>query len=419
MPEPEPTTTGGGRRLTTITIDQAISSASNVLVTVLAARVLGADSFGMFTMVFLTYVTTQGIARSLVGEPLLVRPHESEERPGEAIGTSCVLGVGLGLVVAVAGALAAIADRDLGTSMLVLGACTPLLVLQDLGRYLGFAVHRPGRALALDVGWLVLLLGAVGLLAVADIASLTWFLLAWAGSGALAGCLLLWQYRHHRIVLGIGWLRETWPFSWRYAMSFATRQGCVLAGSGVLAAILGPSALGAINGALLLFGAQVQLQAAATAAGVTEISRLPGGSPEVGRQVRNVTLFVTVAAAANLVVALVLPDRLGELVLGDTWAVTQLLLLPAGIQVILLALITGVRAALLGMRAIERTLRIDVVASVVGLGATIVGAALWDVRGAFWVRAGGQGVALLLWWAAYRQHEGRGEGSEAVAPAHA
>ena len=73
-----------GRRLRTITVDQAISSASNVLVSILAARVLGVSDFGWFGLVLITYVATQGAARALVGEPLLVRPVEAESRPGEA-----------------------------------------------------------------------------------------------------------------------------------------------------------------------------------------------------------------------------------------------------------------------------------------------------------------------------------------------
>src|SRR4051794_3835891 len=88
-----------GRRLRTITVDQAISSASNVLVSILAARALGVSDFGWFGLVLITYVATQGAARALVGEPLLVRPVEAESRPGEAIGTGLVLSGVIALVV--------------------------------------------------------------------------------------------------------------------------------------------------------------------------------------------------------------------------------------------------------------------------------------------------------------------------------
>ena len=59
-----------GRRLSTITVDQAISGGSNVLIAVLAARILGVESFGLFGIVFLVTITAQGAIRSLVCEPL-------------------------------------------------------------------------------------------------------------------------------------------------------------------------------------------------------------------------------------------------------------------------------------------------------------------------------------------------------------
>ena len=74
-----------------------------MLVSVLAARALGVSDFGWFGLVLITYVATQGAARALVGEPLLVRPAEAESRPGEAIGTGLVLAAGIAVLVVVAG----------------------------------------------------------------------------------------------------------------------------------------------------------------------------------------------------------------------------------------------------------------------------------------------------------------------------
>lgn len=398
------TSDGGGRRLTAITIDQAISSSSNFLITVLAARVLSADTFGLFGVVFLTYITTQGLARALVGEPLLVRPQESYDRPGEAIGTAALLGIAIGSVIAVAGGVAMLWDQDLGRGLLALAVCLPFLNLQDLGRYLGVATQRPSRAVALDVLWLVLQLGAVAALAVTGSETLTWFVIAWAGSGAVASGLLFWQHRDHWIILGWDWLRETWPFSWRYAMSFTSRQGSVLVASSFLAGILGARALGAVRGALVLFGPQVQLQAAAMAAGTAEVSRLDPESPDIPRHVRRTTLLTGVVALANLLFVLVIPDRVGELILGDTWEATQTLLLPAGLQMFSLALTSGARSALLGLRKVQITLRVDIAQTVATMGTTIVGALLWDVVGAYWAMAGGQAVLAVLWWAVYRLH---------------
>jgi O-antigen/teichoic acid export membrane protein len=397
---------GGGKRLTAITIDQGISAASNVLTSILAARVLSSTTFGIFTVAYLTYITTQGITRALVGEPLLVRPQESRDRPAEAIGSAFVVGLVVGAVVALVGLVALPINHDLGTAFLVLGACNPLLVLQDLGRYLAFATHRPARAIALDVGWLVLLLGAVTGLAVADAETLGWFILAWAGTGALASVILYVQYRGIGLDVGVGWLRETWAFSWRYAMSFASRQGSVLLASSSLGLILGAKALGSLNGALLLFGPLVQLQTAAVAAGVAEVSHLPVDSPKLRRHLGITTAFTTTAAVGNVVVALILPGKLGRLVLGDTWAGTRHLLGAVGVQMILIGLVSGARSVLLGVRALRRTLQVDIATSVINLTATLVAAvAFGRVLPTVWALAAAQGVIAVLWWAAYLDHE--------------
>lgn len=397
------TTGTAGGRLRTITVDQAVSSASNLLVTILAARVLDIGSFGRFGIVFLVYVATQGVVRALVGEPLLVRPDESQERPGEAIGTGLLLGLGVGALVAIAGLGTSVWDGEAGRALLVLAAATPLLVLQDLGRFLAFATHRPGRALLLDLLWLGLVVVTVGVVVAADAQTLPWFIAAWAGSGAVAGLLLLAQHRGVGVALGFGWLRETWSFSKRYAMSFAASQGGVLLASVALAGILGAAALGAVRGVLLLYGPLVQLQAASIAAGVAEVARHDAASPEVPVHVRRTTSLTVAAAIVNVVLLLVLPDRLGELVLGDTWEPTSALIVPAGVQMVFLASISGVRSALVGLKQLDTTLRIDIASTVIAFATSVGGAVAGGVETAFWCLAAGQGAIAVAWRIAYHR----------------
>ncbi|MDQ2650310.1 MAG: hypothetical protein M3Z03_12250 [Actinomycetota bacterium] len=346
-------------------------------------------------------MTTQGVSRALVGEPLLVRPYESEERPGEAIGTAAVLGVGVGAVLGVAGLITAAWNQELGFALGVLAACTPLLVLQDLGRYLAFALQVPSRALILDLSWLVLQIVAVSVLALTDTATLVWFIAAWAGAGAVSGGILIWEYRKARIRPTLNWLKETWPFSWRYTISFAARQGAVLLASSTLAGVLGSRSLGALRGSLLLYGPLVQIQAASIAAGVSEVARIDRTSPDLRRHVVRTTSITTGIAAANLVVLLLLPDRLGELVLGDTWEGAQRLLLPAGLQMVAVGLISGVRSALLGLGATREALRVDIATAAAMFGSTILGSLLWDVLGVVWTTCAAQVLLMLLWWTVY------------------
>lgn len=405
--------TSAGRRLSTITIDQAIAGASNVLIAILAARALGVAAFGLFGIVFIVYVTAQGASRALVCEPLLVHPAEAEERPEDALGTAAVLGVSLGAVVAASGLVAHVWDGRLGNALLVLGACLPLLVIQDLGRYLGFATHRPAYSLLLDLVWLGVVVVAVAALSLADRATLTWFIVAWGGSGALAGLLVFVQHRVRRLRFSLSWLRETWAYSWRYLVSFTATQGAALVTSIGVGAVAGARALGAVRGAILLTRPVGMVQAASIAAGTAEISRLTPGSAEVRRHVNRTTLLTTGLALANMAVLLLLPDVLGRLVLGATWEPTQRLLLPASMQIVVLGLICGTRAGLTGMRAVRKTVRIDVASTVIVSAATVIGAVLDGALGAYWALVVGQGICAAIWWIVYLTHT---PGSEPQAP---
>jgi O-antigen/teichoic acid export membrane protein len=396
----EPQPAGAGRRLSLITVDQAVSSGSNFLVTILAAHALGVATFGVFALVFLTYVTAQGLARALTGEPLLVHPDEARARTGEVIGTGLWTGAAAGAACAVVAAVLWVLGVEAGAAFGVLALCLPLLFVQDLGRYLAFALHQPARALVLDGIWLLLLVASSAVLLSTSHRELSTFVACWAGSGVVAGLVVFAQHRV-RPRIGTAWLRRTWTFSWRYALSYASMQSAALGVSVALLVVADAEALAAVRGAWLLLGPYVQLQAAAMAAGVAEVSRLPGPGPALTRHVRRTTGLTVGVAALNAAVLLALPDELGRLVLGPTWEVTEPLLVPAGIVMVMLGLISGVRSALLGLRAVRTTLAVDVATTVVTFTATVVGAVVDGAYGAFLYLSIAQAGAAVTWWTVY------------------
>jgi O-antigen/teichoic acid export membrane protein len=402
-----------GRRLSVITIDQMIAGASNVLIAVLAAQVLGAAAFGLFGIVFLVYVMTQGFSRALICDPLLVHTQEAEQRPGEVIGTSTLLGLTVGALIVAAGFVARLWQDDLGNAFIVLGVCMPLLMFQDLGRYLGFATAQPNRSVVLDSVWLAIQIPAVIVLLVADLRTLTWFIVAWAGSGALAGLLLFWQYRGHPIQRTIAWLRYTWSFSWRYLISYSATQGSALAGSSAVGALAGARQLGGVQGTVLFARPFGTFQIAAVAAGVAEISRSDGERHFVRRHAFKTSTFTTVVALVNGIIMLALPDKIGHAILKETWHVAKPMLLPTAVQLLALGVITGARCGLLGLRAIRRAMVIDVASTVGVLGATAIGAAINGAVGALWGVALCQGVLSVVWWTVFLSHTAH----DAVLPA--
>lgn len=387
-----------GGRLRTITVDQAIAGASNVLIAVLAARLLDVASFGFFGVVFLLYVLVQGVNRALVCDPLLVHPLEGQQRSGEVIGTSCVLGLALGVLTLLTGVAAQFWDHRLGGALLVMGLCLPLLVLQDLGRYMAFAVQRPAQALVLDVTWLVAQCAAVGVLLITDTRTLPWFVAAWAGAGAGAGLLLFAQWPVRSVRVGLAWLRYTWSFSWRYLVSYTSLQSAALGAASGVGAIAGTRALGALQGATLLVRPFATFQVAAVAASIGEITRSAGVHAQTRRLVALTSLVATTVAVLNAVVLLVLPASIGRAVLGDSWAATHPLLLPTGVQIVCLGVITGVRAGLLGMRRIAVVMRLDLLGTAAMVLATTGGAVVDGVKGALWGVALSQAILAALWW---------------------
>jgi O-antigen/teichoic acid export membrane protein len=392
------------RRLSVITIDQVIAGGSNVLSAVLAARVLGVASFGLFGIVFLVYMVSLGISRALVSDPLLVHHVEAEERPGEAIGTSLVIGLAVGALLVAVGFGISMFNARLGGALVVLGGCFPLLVLQDLGRYLSFATQRPGFAVVLDSAWLLIMFGAVAAVFATGSRTLVWFIAAWAGSGAAAGLLLFSRYRVREVRFSLAWLRHTWSFSWRYLVSYTATQGAALGAASGVGAAAGARALGGVQGAILLVRPFMTFQIAAIAATVGEVTRSLTAHHKLRKPIIRTSVLTTAVALINAAILLAIPDRLGKVALGASWHATKPLLLPTGVQIACIGLYTGVRAGMLGMREIKKVMRVDVASTVAVMTATIIGAVINGAKGALWAVAIGQAATALGWWLIFLAH---------------
>lgn len=399
--EAAPKVQSAPRRLGLLTIDQAVAGASNVLIAVLAARVLSVESFGLFWIAFLAYGVAQGSIRALIGEPLLLYPNEAESRSGDAIGVGCILGLGLGAVMFLSGLAANIWDDRLGNALIAVAFCVPFLVLQDLGRYLGFATRQPGRALTLDVVWLLLVFVAVVGLTLVDAVGLWEFMAAWGVSGGIAGLLVFWQYRTHRIQLSLRWLRETWTYSWRYLMAYTAAQGSALGTGVVFALIAGTKALAGVQGALLFQRPFVTIQIAAMASSVVDISHSSGERHVVRRMALGITYLTTAMALLNGFAMLVLPDQLGRQFLGATWEEAKPLLLPAAVQMVAMGAMSGARTGLLGVRAVRLATTVDVGKTALIVVLTIVGAFIGGAEAAMWAMVIGHVVGTISWWSAF------------------
>ena len=151
------------RRLGWGVADQGISSLANFALGLFVARSVGADSFGAFSLAFITYTVVINAARGLATDPLLVRFSGALVRPwrratSAASGTALVVGVGVGILCIFAGLLL---PDPLGPAFVALGIGLPGLALQDSWRFAFFACGRGASAFINDLVWGVLLVLAL------------------------------------------------------------------------------------------------------------------------------------------------------------------------------------------------------------------------------------------------------------------
>lgn len=397
--------------MSAVTLDNIIFSVSSLLVFIWSAHVLDPADFGRFALVLLVFVFVQGsLVRSLVSWTVMVHPEDADSRPRAVLGSAVLLAVGAGVLCLVAGALLQLGDTGMGSSLLVVGALMPLLAVQEVGRFIAFAQAKPSRAIVIDVMWLVLTVVALTAIQLLDSMSLLWMVIGWGGTGAVAGLWVFaqqgWPRAHD---LSLTWLKERWNFSWRSLVAASSSATVALIGAGLVAAVSGPLAVAAVRAALLLERPSTTVQmAVATSAGADIARQRPDNAGLLAHQ-RRAMLVSLVVAALNFGVLFLIPDALGELVLGDVWHLVTPLLLIIGLRVLVMAGQSGVRAALMGRRQISQVMKIDIAGTVLSIVGFVIGAYLGDAEGAYWGSLVGLSLTVAGWWWALISHLRSGE----------
>ncbi|MFD9101890.1 hypothetical protein ACIRSJ_02265 [Streptomyces virginiae] len=376
-------------------LDQAASSATNILVLVLAARLSSASGFADFSMVYVAFSVLLGLNMAYVGQSLVLEK-------GDGLGAACRSAAGFTSAASAAvGVLLAVVGLALpgatGRAFLALGLVLPLVLLQDGLRYCFSALRAPERALAADALRLVCVVAALALQP--EGASAGRLVLVWGLSALPALAVGLWLLRPYvrgsradlRPYLRRGHLGQ------RFVVEFAVGNGSsqlAVLGLGVFAT---PLAVGALRGATTLFGPLNVLFNSANAFGPPVLGRL-GGKRATVRATAALGVVLAAVGAGWATALYLLPDRLGRELLGDTWAAASALLPATGAQYAVMGLGT---CALLTLRVLapKATLSLQVVFSLLSVGLLLGGYAVWGVAGAAWGLAAGSALkALAAWW---------------------
>jgi O-antigen/teichoic acid export membrane protein len=387
------------RRLSLVTVDQILSSLSNIAALIWVAHAFEPIDFGRFSLVVLVYTVAQVVFRSLISTTAIVHPEDADTRAGDILGATIVLGIGASILCSAAGLALIAADSAMGGPILVFGLSLTFLVLHDVGRYLAIAKQQPAGAVTLDSLWFALLI--VGFVGTEQLGldSLTWLIAAWTGSGVIAS---LWVFVQCGAPTGGGlaWLRARWDFSWRSMVSGLSASGTALATASLMTLFSSPIAVAAFRAATLLGAPSTAVQMAVGTSAAADIAREREDPGAVWRHVRRAILIATVVGILNLVVLVFLPDVVGHAVLGEAWDIVEPLMLAVSLKVLLMAAQSGLRASLIGTHRIQAAMVTDVVSIVLVGACMVVGAAWGDAEGALWAMAVGTGVSTVCWWIA-------------------
>jgi hypothetical protein len=380
-------------------VDQALSSGTNFLLALLVVRSVSAADFGAFSIVALLYVIGLGISRALTAEPLTIRFGRAAD-PIRERAPGC-FGLALGVGIAFGGCCLAAAAATSGTLqsvLIVLGLTLPLLVVQDAGRTICFAMNLPRRAAANDALWALLQLPLVVAVLVEDDAPTWHYVVAWLVPGAFAGLFMLYQLHVRPSIQQAGaWFtdnrRLAIPLVWNYFLTAAPPY-LLFALTPLVASLY---ELGIARAAYLpygLFGVVFQsawlvLLPAASRRSHDEINRLAvWSSAGLG----------AVALLWSAIVVLAIPDALGEALFGSTWADASGPRVAFGVALVAQALGIGPLVALRALEAPKSLVHVRLVTSPLLLvGGLVLAAEFGAIGVALAVAFGDVSTTLLSW----------------------
>ena len=372
-------TTTAKRRGLSGALDQVFSSLSNGLILFAIAVISTPEDFGVLSLLLMLLTAAVGCMRGALGTPLLLnaaRGTEQIRREG-SFAVTAALAVSPILVGAM---WLLLKGRELGTPTIIVAIATPLVMVQDVLRYVAISEGRPHVAAIWDGFWFF---GSVGLLVstwggvrFVDINVLI------AGWSALAAIALLGLAVDLRLLPRFRgffrWLATGWQHRLRYAVDAGLEQGGLFLALALVTGLVGAVATAALRGAMALLAPVGILTSALPLVVIPESARRSATRKQVWRGLTKITTIASVVTLIAGLVFFLLPDSVGKLLLGDTFGLTQQIILIITLQYVIGLWGASQRVQLATFNRSAAMLTLKVTYVILGVGFFVGGAVLFN-----------------------------------------
>jgi hypothetical protein len=305
--------------------DQLFSSLSNGLIMYAVAVVTAPESFGQIALLLTLLVAAIGVLRGALGTPLLLmagRARSDIRREGSFAVTSALL-----VSPIVGGLIWAVAGSGIRLPAILIIVATPIVLVQDVLRYVAIAEGRPHVPALWDGVWLAgsaaLLVATWVHLPVATTAYLIggWTILAFiALVGMLVGIRVGPRLRQYP-----AWISDGWQHRARYGTESGLEQTMLFAVLLFVAVVLSPEVTAAMRGASALLAPVAIASSAVPLVVIPESRRRDMPPPQVWSSLARIALVLSSGSLLIGVALFFTPLTIGELVLGRTFEAAQVI----------------------------------------------------------------------------------------------
>ncbi|MFE5790836.1 MATE family efflux transporter [Rhodococcus erythropolis] len=390
--------------------DQVLSSVSNALILFAMAGPSSVSEFGLAILVFSILTAALGFVRGAVGTPLLLMSAYSRNRiraeSRHAISGAAFFGIVVGIVAL--GVSVFLHEPQVGIAYAV---AAPVVLAQDALRFTAMSMGEPEHAFFSDALWASV---AFGVLVVTwlrpealSIAEMIWL---WSLAGALALVYLMIRVQTLPRLTGLyRWWTSFWTHRIRFGFESGIDQLAAIVIVAVSTAFIGTVAAASLRGAVTVLGPFAVLISSLPLIVIPESVRAGHTARQVWSTLRYAAWLTSAMAATIGFAAPFLPDALGRVVLGESWAEARHVLPFLGLEYAAICWIAGVynlyrtqgaSGRLLKLRIVQSLTAIVICSAAAALTGTAVGVAIGLALSSIL-------VAVCLVVAAQRKHSGR------------